>query len=491
MKHAILIMAHKNYSFLHHLIEYFERDCYVFVHIDKKSDITKEEIACLREMPQVTEVYQKYSVHWGGFSILKCELFLLKTAMKNCDSDYFHLISGQDYPIRPLNRFLEFFIDNKGKNFFQYIHLPNFKWEKNTYDRFSYFYLYDCFQKKNDKTIRMISRFIDFQKRMGFKRSIPNHFSHLFGGSQWFSITRDAVKIILEYTRKKPAFLRRLKYTFAPEECYISTVLKNLLPHETIVPNNLRYIRWKYENGNSPANLGKDHFLYLLESDAFFARKFESSFCEQLVELIDKYLHVEENECERTVDEKKEYNGFLGYDCNRPFIFEIQRWCYDYSIKTVLDIGCGAGYNVAKLRHANISASGVDTNRFTPLLSSLLLPVGDLPCSIADITKDFQVKEIYEMVICVNTISYLSVNQWDIAIENISKATKKIAIIGFPIYEITSGKEQIMISLFLKNKMVLEVLLSNSLRTLTRNEKNKKNYYVFRKENFNFDLIQV
>ena len=95
------------------------------------------------------------------------------------------------------------------------------------------------------------------------------------------------------------------------------------------------------------------------------------------------------------------------------------------------------------------------------------------------------------MVICVNTISYLSVNQWDIAIENISKATKKIAIIGFPIYEITSGKEQIMISLFLKNKMVLEVLLSNSLRTLTRNEKNKKNYYVFRKENFNFDLIQV
>ena len=48
MKHAVMIMAHKNFEFLRHLIEYFSRDCYVFVHIDKKSSITREEQACLR-----------------------------------------------------------------------------------------------------------------------------------------------------------------------------------------------------------------------------------------------------------------------------------------------------------------------------------------------------------------------------------------------------------------------------------------------------------
>ena len=65
-------------------------------------------MACLCEMPQVAGVYRKYSVHWGGFSILRCELFLLKEAINNCDAEYFHLISGQDYPIKPLSSFLDF-----------------------------------------------------------------------------------------------------------------------------------------------------------------------------------------------------------------------------------------------------------------------------------------------------------------------------------------------------------------------------------------------
>lgn len=37
MKHAILIMAHKHFDHLKHLIEYFNRDCFVFVHVDKRS----------------------------------------------------------------------------------------------------------------------------------------------------------------------------------------------------------------------------------------------------------------------------------------------------------------------------------------------------------------------------------------------------------------------------------------------------------------------
>lgn len=37
MKHAILIMAHKHFDHLKHLIEYFSRDCFVFVHVDKRS----------------------------------------------------------------------------------------------------------------------------------------------------------------------------------------------------------------------------------------------------------------------------------------------------------------------------------------------------------------------------------------------------------------------------------------------------------------------
>ena len=49
MKHAVLILAHKNYPLLCRLIRYFAKDCEVFVHVDKKSKFTKDEIGQLYE----------------------------------------------------------------------------------------------------------------------------------------------------------------------------------------------------------------------------------------------------------------------------------------------------------------------------------------------------------------------------------------------------------------------------------------------------------
>lgn len=79
MKQAILILAHKDFAALKKLIAYFKQDCYVFVHFDKSGEIKKSEYSTLKsDFPQVKEVYCKYSVQWGGFSMLKAELFLLK-----------------------------------------------------------------------------------------------------------------------------------------------------------------------------------------------------------------------------------------------------------------------------------------------------------------------------------------------------------------------------------------------------------------------------
>lgn len=290
MKHAILIMAHKNYSFLHHLIEYFERDCYVFVHIDKKSDITKEEIACLREMPQVTEVYQKYSVHWGGFSILKCELFMLKDAMKKCDAEYFHLISGQDYPIKPLKVFLYYFYEHRTCNFLEYQRCPVQQWVWDEQWRYRYFLPFDRVDARSPDGGRKISKWINQQKMSGFFRSLPNQFPLMFKGSQWFSVTRDSAELLIEYSIQKPSFLKRMQNTFAPEETYVVTVLINLLSKATVVNDNLRYIRWKGENGSNPSILGVEHFEEIAQSNAFFARKMCSPYSDSLKEMICKYL---------------------------------------------------------------------------------------------------------------------------------------------------------------------------------------------------------
>lgn len=419
MKHAIMIMAHKNFGFLRHLIEYFSRDCYVFVHVDKKSSITREEQACLAAMPQVSGVYRKYSVHWGGFSILKCELFLLREAMRSSDADYFHLISGQDYPIKPLSTFLEFFEKNKGKEFIRYANIPHPRWDHYTFSRFQYYYPYDWFGKSTEESKRIVNKLVDWQKKHGIKRRIPDHFEHLYGSTQWFSITRKAVETLLDYTRRHPAFYRRARWTFASEEFYVATVLVNLLPKKDIERRDLRCIRWIRENGNYPANLGFEHFHVLAEQETnLFARKFEEPMCVPLIPLIDKYL-LKDQDSDISKTGGWNYDGLQQYHYEASFAALISSLCKLLDIHSVVDMGCGAGFYVASLRRHKIPATGYDANPYTEKLSAILLPKGDEPCGVADITEDVEVDEPFDMVLCMNLLSCIPNELREKAIENL------------------------------------------------------------------------
>ena len=72
-----------------------------------------------------------------------------------------------------------------------------------------------------------IEKFIAIQKRIGYKRRIPDQFEHLYGGSNWMSITYECAKHITENKRKYRRFYNRLKYTFAADEVYFHTVILN------------------------------------------------------------------------------------------------------------------------------------------------------------------------------------------------------------------------------------------------------------------------
>lgn len=56
------------------------------------------------------------------------------------------------------------------------------------------------------------------QRDKGAKRPIPDAFDHLYGGSQWFSITRKAAEALLDYTDQQLKLYGQMWMTFAPEE---------------------------------------------------------------------------------------------------------------------------------------------------------------------------------------------------------------------------------------------------------------------------------
>lgn len=482
MKHAIMIMAHKDVEQLCRLVEYFSRDCNVFIHFDKKYDLTEHDVDSLKQYPWVRQVVQTHDVYWGGTSVLDCEMSLIRMAYEKSDAGYFHLISGQDYPIRPLDSFLQFFENHKDEDkheYLQFTHLPHPKWERNTFRRLQYYYPYDLAGDRPNPRGWVAQKVMEQQMR-GTKRPLPDEFDHIYGGSQWFSISRDAVKTLLDYTDRSPSFYKRMWMTFAPEECYVATVLVNLLGEDRINNKNLRFIRWRFENGNSPANLGMEHFRYLTAGDHFFARKVELPCSAGLLDNIDRYLHFDAP-ITNMPNGGWDYKGYVAYGYDEKFCEAVhQLWC-DIGASTGVDIGCGSGQYVAEWRYMNMSFAGYDANPYTPELSSMLLPEDDEPCGVADITEEIMVESQFDMVVCKDVLQYIPQSLVMTAVQNLARLSAHIIIVCLgtdnrhPSSTQNEVSEECLISLFDNEDFVVEKFLTARMRI----DLSDKRYIIF------------
>ena len=116
-----------------------------------------------------------------------------------------------------------------------------------------------------------------------------------YTGSAYFCITKNHVNYILNFLSKRPELLKFYKNSFASDEMVFNTILANSKFKDDIVIDNLRYIDWSKpgEYRLSPAVLTTDDADKLLQSQALFARKFDTSKDPKILDLIDKYRNAE------------------------------------------------------------------------------------------------------------------------------------------------------------------------------------------------------
>jgi hypothetical protein len=275
MKQAILITAYKNYHHLEEIILCFDANFELYIHLDKKSKISETELSHLRKYEIVKLLEQKYKVNWGGFNHLKSILHLTKQALKNPENHYFHLITGHDFPVKKSAYFLSFFKDNSGE-YIDYHTIPKFGGADNGYmDRIDYYNFYDILDYKKFKQFQRIKFFIKFQKRLGFKRKISIRMPKLYGGSTYWSLSRECVSYVIDFTQRNKFVLNRFKYTLCAEEFYFQTIIMNSNFANNVANDNLRHIDWVARNGNNPAVLDETDFEKLKVTNAVFARKFD------------------------------------------------------------------------------------------------------------------------------------------------------------------------------------------------------------------------
>ncbi|MEL6918754.1 MAG: beta-1,6-N-acetylglucosaminyltransferase, partial [Bacteroidota bacterium] len=190
MKQGILITAYKDFHQLIKLATFFDERFSVYIHMDKKSDMPGDVETQLKSIPSVALVSRKYSVNWGGRNHLLSILHLVEESLKDPEIGYCHLITGQDFPTRSNNEFVNFFQKHSEIEYLEHFTMPAACWNHGGMDRIQYYNLYDLLNAK--RSMKAIARVKRLQVKLGIKRSLSTKLPPLYGGSTYWSLSRKA-----------------------------------------------------------------------------------------------------------------------------------------------------------------------------------------------------------------------------------------------------------------------------------------------------------
>jgi hypothetical protein len=279
MKIAHLILAHNKPQQLARLIEKLEdADSYIFIHLDKKIDMAPFEY--LKEMPRVFFIANRVKIIWGAYNMVEATINSFKEiANAGIDFGFVNLLSGQDYPIKPIKAFINYLDEHPNGIFMSYLGFET-EWQE-AMARINQYH----FTNYNIKGKYIAQRIIN---KISPSRVFPNSLIPV-GRSQWFTIPLVCVQYILDYWSGNKELQKFIKLTWAPDEFIFQTILYNSIFRPNMVNHNLRFMIWEPE-GKSPLLLTSSNFEQVINSEKYFARKFDADIDENILNLIDHHL---------------------------------------------------------------------------------------------------------------------------------------------------------------------------------------------------------
>jgi hypothetical protein len=297
-----LILAHHQPAHLKRMIRSlaYKKDAF-FVHLDLKADISHFAIS---DVENVFFLSKRIKVSHAGFSQVKAMIALMKTALKTQDFEYFIFLSGVDYPLKSPQKIHDFLDKNKGTNFISFYnydgaHVDNY--------HLSSYFSQDLVHGSSKVVSWIVRVFLKCIRLCLPKRTLPGPMIPYRGSTSW-ALHRESIEYILNFLKTPygKKLLKFFRYGFSPDEMIFQTVLLNsplakncnfyqrdIEPGKRILKLEnrayLHYIDWS-EDREGPAILSEDDFERLINSERFFARKFDEKRSAKLLDMIDKQL---------------------------------------------------------------------------------------------------------------------------------------------------------------------------------------------------------
>ncbi len=299
MKICYLILAHNNPNHFFRLVDAVSSpNSTLLVQLNAKSDISAFTSRAHHHKFDFCE--NRLPVTWGGFTTVEAILNLLTTAVSSYEPhDYYCLLSGVDYPLRP-NSYIERYLErHKGKQFINTTKIPDPDAGK-PIDRISKIFIDRELKADHILTRHLPDYFIDKINKRGIEREYHSAFNGYVpcGGSTWWAFTPDAVQYIFDFVADNPDLYNFYRSTFIPDESFFQTAIHNANRFST--QRNFSFADWSRSGQAHPAMFDGDHINALATNgltvqdhygagEFLFARKFPDN-SETLVERVQKEL---------------------------------------------------------------------------------------------------------------------------------------------------------------------------------------------------------
>lgn len=312
MRHAILIIAHKNLDQLIRLLSVLQDDDFdIYIHLDKKWQVSDGDIKKLINAGEnITVLGTRYSGYLDTWSLCKITLELVKEALrKKKNYSYFLLLSGQDYPIKPMSYIKNTLETLYPKPLIDVTPMAKDNWIYSGFKWIRFHPYYRLVEKITDvKAIRKlmlmpaygIQFIITLLLKSPYQR-LKNENCSLYGGSAWWILPVEIINLCLEEYEKNSKIVRAFKMKNTPEETFFQTMtmrsrLKDQVnvndPYE-ILQNCMTYAYFfddEHEPTGHPYILTESNYEMLKQRKEFFARKFDITIDDKILDLIEQNM---------------------------------------------------------------------------------------------------------------------------------------------------------------------------------------------------------
>ena len=305
MQKNYLILAHKNPQQLARMIKTLDDgNSKFFIHLDAKTPI--EPFTAQLEDEHIVFIPERERCVWGDFSIVLATIHLMEAAAKAQSKGFFILMSGQDYPIKPIGELGAFLEKNAHCDFIDYLPLEQ-KWKpKMVKDKLAHYHILHSETRGDSNCYAPFSRSSLFQKGRtlwhllkgrlsleNFKklRQLPQRespFAQQYAGSQFWAFSENTFYDVLTYIQKHREELELYyQYTSSPDEVYFHSILLNLKEEgrKIILKNQLTYVNYFRKNN---VFLTEDFEKLTSAEEQFFARKFDMEIDAIILDRLDK-----------------------------------------------------------------------------------------------------------------------------------------------------------------------------------------------------------